>query len=366
MTSLATIVSLREISHGRCGSGKTPDLTGCTSGLAIPKRCLTDLCIVSTFYSELILEKSQVTGGHMKSPAQAMVVASFAADSLALGVHWIYDTEQIDRKIGRVIDLLPPSEGSYHKTKNRGEFTHYGDQSLHLLRHLDNHRGHFSLAEYARDWQSLFADYGGYRDRATKATLQNLEGGNTPDTCGSPSTDLGGAARIAPLVYCYREDPTGLLTAVQAQTAFTHRGPGAVEGAIFLARSCYAILHGVAPREAFIQALADGVADIDLDLRLRRCLDLPDGSIRQTIKEFGQTCSINAALPGAIYTVLQREDNLEEALIETAMAGGDSAARGMVVGMLLGARHGMEKIPTRWLDNLVNYQEIQAALDSLP
>jgi len=302
----------------------------------------------------------------MKSPAQAMVLAAFAADSRALGVHWIYDTEQIDRQVGRIADLLPPAEGSYHPQKKRGEFTHYGDQSLHLLHHLVKNHGQFSLPEYARDWQSFMSQYSGYLDRASRATLQNLEGGAAPDTCGSPSTDLGGAARIAPLIYCYREDLEGLLVAVRAQTALTHSGPGSVDGAVFLARSCFAILHGATPRAAFIEALAGGIDDIDLDLRLRRCLDLPDGSIRQAVKEFGQMCSITAALPGAMYTVLQRENSIEEALIETAMAGGDSAARGMVVGMILGAGPGMAKIPVRWLDNLVRYQEIKAALEKLP
>ena len=295
-----------------------------------------------------------------------MVLAAFAADSLALGVHWIYDTEQIDRQVGRITDLLPPAEGSYHPTKKRGDFTHYGDQSLHLLYHLNKNHGQFSLPEYARDWQSFMSQYSGYLDRASRATLQNLEGGAAPDTCGSTSTDLGGAARIAPLIYCYREDLEGLLVAVRAQTALTHNGPGSVDGAVFLARSCFAILHGKTPREAFIEALADGVDDIDLDLRLRRCLDLPDGNIRRTVKEFGQMCSITAALPGAMYTVLHRENNIEEALIETAMAGGDSAARGMVVGMILGADLGMAQIPARWLDNLVRYQEIKAALEKLP
>ncbi|MFH0783163.1 MAG: ADP-ribosylglycohydrolase family protein [Pseudomonadota bacterium] len=51
---------------------------------------------------------------------------------------------------------------------------------------------------------------------------------------------------------------------------------------------------------------------------------------------------------------------------KTAMAGGDSAARGMVVGMILGADLGMERIPVRWLDNLIDYHEIQAASESLP
>ena len=33
----------------------------------------------------------------MTPQTTAMVLASFAADSLALGAHWIYDTDEIDR-----------------------------------------------------------------------------------------------------------------------------------------------------------------------------------------------------------------------------------------------------------------------------
>lgn len=36
----------------------------------------------------------------MTTPQTAMVLASFVADSLALGAHWIYDTADIDRKFG--------------------------------------------------------------------------------------------------------------------------------------------------------------------------------------------------------------------------------------------------------------------------
>ncbi|MGA2940205.1 MAG: ADP-ribosylglycohydrolase family protein, partial [Syntrophobacteraceae bacterium] len=41
--------------------------------------------------------------------------------------------------------------------------------------------------------------------------------------------------------------------------------------------------------------------------------------------------------------------NLREALVENVMAGGDSAARGLVVGMILGAHLGFEAIPSEWL-----------------
>jgi ADP-ribosylglycohydrolase len=157
-----------------------------------------------------------------------------------------------------------------------------------------------------------------------------------------------------------------MLTAVKVQTALTHFGPGVLDGADFLARSCHAILLGATPREAFEQVLAKTVDSSKLHLRLRKCLEPSRTDTRLQVKEFGQTCAINAALPGAVYTVLKNEDSLEEALIETVMAGGDSAARGMVVGMLLGAYRGRDKIPPHWQEKLSKYKQIMGALDKLP
>lgn len=295
-----------------------------------------------------------------------MVVASFAADALSLGAHWIYDTEKISGEFGRIIEPIAPPPGSYHSTRQRGEFTHYGDQSLHLLKHLAEHQGHFSRAAYARDWQLFFADYHGYMDRATRTTLKNMAAGLPSESCGSPSTDLGGAARIAPLIYCCRDNLEKLLEAADAQTAITHTGSGVVDGARFIARSCHSILHGATPREAFKHALDCGTGDAELNLRLRGSMELRNRSVMQAVKDFGQMCSIKAALPGAVFTALQYVDNLEEALIETVMAGGDSAARGMVVGMVLGAYHGETGIPARWLEAMVGFREIKTALDNLP
>jgi ADP-ribosylglycohydrolase len=302
----------------------------------------------------------------MQSHPRSMVLTSLVADSLALGAHWIYDTAKIDQEFGRITTLLPPHEGSYHPSKKLGDFTHYGDQSLHLLEYLADHGGRFDGADYSREWRAYIAGYHGYLDKASKETLKNFEAGKDLESSGSGSTDLGGPARIAPLIYCYRNDPEQMVQAVKAQTALTHCGPGVADGATFLARSCYAILHGATPREAVEQALAQPMDSPELHHRLRQCLQLSGIDTRQQVKEFGQMCAINAALPGAVYTVLKHEDNLEQALIETVMAGGDSAARGMAAGMLLGAYHGRNRIPQPWLAKLTGYDRIMAALEKLP
>jgi ADP-ribosylglycohydrolase len=64
-----------------------------------------------------------------------MVLASFAfaGDSFALGVHWIYDTNKIKTDFGRVDSLRKTLPGSSHPTKEKDEFTHYGDQTFLLL-----------------------------------------------------------------------------------------------------------------------------------------------------------------------------------------------------------------------------------------
>ena len=78
----------------------------------------------------------------MSDNAKAMVLASFAADALSLGVHWIYNTNVIDKKWGRVENYFKPERSTFHPTKDLGEFTHYGDQTLVLLK---------SVAENASD-----------------------------------------------------------------------------------------------------------------------------------------------------------------------------------------------------------------------
>jgi len=284
----------------------------------------------------------------MKKKAEAMVLASFVADSLALGAHWIYDTAVIDTELGRVDRLRKPAPDSFHDPKEAGEFTHYGDQTLVLLSSIADCGG-FDLDHFARSWQNLFQDYTGYRDSATRETLKNFADNKEPVAAGSSSTDLGGAVRIAPLAYVYREKRDDLRSAAKAQTAMTHNDPVVVETADLLANVLWHVLKGASPTAALQTASADRTA-------LRKIV--ADGfqsagrPTRDTIKKFGQMCETDASLPGVIHLVATYETDLKTALVENVMAGGDSAARGMAVGMILGAHLGHDAIPAEWLNEM--------------
>jgi ADP-ribosylglycohydrolase len=111
-------------------------------------------------------------------------------------------------------------------------------------------------------------------------------------------------------------------------------------------------------------ALEEGVADLDLDIRIRGGLDTGGKDTRTVIKKFGQMCGIAAALPGAIHLIATYENDLRTALIENVMAGGDSAARGLVVGIILGAHLGRSAIPDEWLTCMTQFPHISALLAS--
>ena len=108
-----------------------------------------------------------------------MVLMSFIADALSLGVHWIYNTNVIDKKWGQIKGYIKPQRPTYHPTKDLGDFTHYGDQTLVLLESVSARAG-FDLDDFSRRWIQFFDQYDGYIDGATKATLENISSQKDP------------------------------------------------------------------------------------------------------------------------------------------------------------------------------------------
>jgi ADP-ribosylglycohydrolase len=300
----------------------------------------------------------------MMDNRRPMVFASFAADSLALGVHWIYDAEKIEKDFGRVDTLRKPLPGSYHSIKDRGEFTHYGDQTFVLLESVASQRG-FDLSDFSKRWQDLFKAYRGYYDQATKKTLQNLEQGRSIEEAGSSSTELSGAARIAPLVFLYYKDPETLVKAARAQTRMTHNHPMVLDSAEFFARVCCKVLEGTEPAQAMSEVAGQRFKGSPLFAWVTEGMNSAGEESVSAVARFGQSCDTEDAFPGVVHSIAKYEKNLKEALVQTVMAGGDSAARGLAVGMVLGAHLGDEGLPKEWVSGLKKEDDIIRLLDQI-
>ena len=273
-----------------------------------------------------------------------LLFGSYSADALSLGVHWIYDTNELAQKHGRVSEYKAPGADSYHPHKQAGDQGHVGDQSLCLLQFLVREKK-WSPSGFMNDWLGMWPEYNDYIDGATKSTLANVHNQSDKTMGGSDSVEIAGPARIAPLiVFLTSSSESEVVKAAAEQTMLTHRSKEAEESAIFLAKAGYRLMHGAnlldtlnetAP--AWAREKADGV--------------LSENSV-DAISKLGPACSISSALPSVLYLALKYEDDIENALTENAMAGGDNCARGLVLGMLLGAANGMTSIPNHWVENL--------------
>jgi len=297
----------------------------------------------------------------MITKRQAAVWGAFVADALSLGVHWVYNTGVIDKKFGRVEHYHDPLT-SFHKGKKAGDFTHYGDQTLVLLETLDKDKG-FDALRFAQSWRDFFSDYTGYFDKATKATLENMDSEGELTQSASTSDDLAGASRMAPLVAVYGDNLEQLVRTARSQTAITHGDERVVTSADFFARTVLAILNGKEPVPAMEAILNEQFADNEIAPLVHMGLQSKDRDTRETIAEFGQMCSVEVGLPGAVHLVARHGGDFKTAMVENVMAGGDSSARGMLAGMVLSAAHGMDAIPEEWISGLNAGERIRTILE---
>ena len=80
----------------------------------------------------------------------------------------------------------------------------------------------------------------------------------------------------------------------------------------------------------------------------------------------GKASPTEGTLPASVYLILRYEHDLVSALQANVMVGGDNASRGTVIGMVLGAFHGVQAIPQRLRDGLNAWQHCNELLGRLP
>ena len=80
--------------------------------------------------------------------------------------------------------------------------------------------------------------------------------------------------------------------------------------------------------------------------------DYPDGIV--VGKHFSSACYVDQAVPATIFLALKYGDSPENSIRVNTMCGGDNAGRGALLGAFLGALHGVEGWPSRWIDGLLH------------
>ena len=294
-----------------------------------------------------------------------LLLPPFVADALCLGPHWIYDGAEIRRHFGQDLSGFHPPLCKYHPGKQAGDFTHYGDQTLALLRSIAA-RGSFDPEGWREDWSRFWSqNTASYRDGATRQTLENWTHGRFEP---SASHDLGGASRIAPILAALHHLPLDeRIAAARSQTALTHGDPAVHDAAELFTRWVDAIASGAALPAALDTAASTTKAQgLDLTSLLQQAHRHAASSPQDAAAAFGLSCNVLEALPLTLCLALQYADQPRQALVTNALLGGDSAARGLLLGLIMGAAHGTVWLPPVWLETLRARAEIHRLLGITP
>ena len=353
-------------------------------------------------------------GGHYEYDARVLAAkfngscTDFAAPGSNHGVGW-----------GRA---------NYHPGKTAGDLTDAGDVAVMALEHvaaLASARTRFGFDAFETHWREEITvrGYGscnfqsvgreatgcppgmrpGYLNGGTRRTLEAVAAAAARGVAPKGEARMALAADVNCLVsathflplFLLDSDEATLVSDAASTVYLSHRNRDPVAAAAFLARALHRVLHGGAPLRAALQAAADAggdafisqclanavakVAEVEAEGSALGALGAPyaddaactsmarlwDVGRSEPIK-VGKASPTEGALPSALYFALRYEHSLEAALVANANVGGDSAARAMVIGMLLGAAHGgagaEAVLPARWLEGLRARGRVEALL----
>lgn len=269
------------------------------------------------------------------------ILSSFLCDTYSLGAHWVYDEKELESMTINWETLNAP-HSLWHKGKESGDFTHYGDQTLFLLEFVSQNKS-FNKQEYYNFWKAKMSNYTGYVDGSSRDALEAM---------GASSNDLSICGRIAPLLLCssFKEE---FLKNVADFVSITHNSTLALNASAFFAELLW-----LSQENNDIKSLINATrANYPIFQKwIDEAIEKKDSDSFETIRDFGPACGIDGGFAGVIYLLLQNK-SFKELMILNAKAGGDSSARGMVVAMILGMNTDVE-LPSEWIEGMKNREYI--------
>ncbi|OPZ72611.1 MAG: ADP-ribosyl-(dinitrogen reductase) glycohydrolase [Verrucomicrobia bacterium ADurb.Bin474] len=158
--------------------------------------------------------------------------------------------------------------------------------------------------------------------------------------------------RISPLgIFGANLDPELVAEWARQDAAITHPHPVCQQAnALFTMAIAHAVSQGCDARNLYEQIMT-WAEDMEVDRILldavRRAFEAPPTDY------IYQQGWVLTAFRNALWQLLNTS-NLEEAVVDTVMRGGDTDTNAAICGSLLGAVHGRNAIPGQWVESLLN------------
>ncbi|MCS6862455.1 MAG: ADP-ribosylglycohydrolase family protein, partial [Abditibacteriales bacterium] len=228
--------------------------------------------------------------------------------------------------------------------------------------------GGFDGADMARRFVENFDPRRGYGPGAMKA-IGGLRRGIPWNVVGTQlfgshggSFGNGAAMRVAPVGAFYYDDAAELRRVAELSASITHTHPLGKEGA---ALQAFAVACAVRREPG---ASFDALSFLDelrhfvqpdcavFQEKLARIGDLltRQPTVWEVVNALGNGVEIFNSVPTAIYAFLSHADSFKDAVVYAVSLGGDTDTIGAMTGAIAGALHGVEGIPSEWLNALEN------------
>lgn len=302
-------------------------------------------------------------------------------DAFCLGSHWIYNLTELENAFpGGVHGFEAPHEGHYHFGKQPGDGTHYGEGALVMLESVAA-LSRFDENDFLRRFAEKFgsSDYTGYRDKATRGTLENLgvwreEHPNEPPDAqnGADDDQLATPTRLASVVVAhFRDERDDLLATVERATRVCQNNERAV---IYMKADALVLRELFAGRDLHtaLHRAEEAIVAVDPKRGLEARRKIAAGMnaslkpvLKATVDDFGQSCPLASSFPSAIHCTVKHSESFADAILHTARAGGDNAGRAGMVGGWLGALLGVRAIPREWRARLTAGPRIEELVNTL-
>jgi ADP-ribosylglycohydrolase len=283
----------------------------------------------------------------MNKKIKNSILASLTADAYLLGSHWVYDEEQL-KNLPIEWETLNAPQAMWHKGKNKGDFTHYGDQTFFLLEYMALKKK-FDKMDFYSFWSEKMSTYSGYIDGATRNALVSMD---------SASNDLSICGRLAPLLLgCNSKE--SFLSDVKNLVEITHNSELAKITSRFFAELLWDSKEN--------QEIQSNIQNLKgkyllLEQWINAGVESKNSDTINSIRAFGPACGIDGGFAGVIH-LLSLEDDFKTVMQKNAKAGGDSSARGMVVAMILGAQDDCIA-HEEWMNEMNLLKEIREHIDA--
>ena len=307
-------------------------------------------------------------------------------DALAMPVHWYYNRVALKEDYGRVSDYLEPRNphpdsilwrSTYTAPNAKGEILHdqaryWGQKGVHyhqflragentlnvkitrlLIESIDS-SGTYDSDDFLERYIQFMTTPGSHRDTYVEECHRNFftnyARGLPARKCGVEEKHIGGLVGIPPVVLFHYMQPDKARSTALKHLALTHPGhkmelAGSIIIDVFLK-----VLNGYSLEAAIFENIESQNNPL-LGHPFQRWLEDPDEAVIGP--RLSTACYVEDSVPAVIYLALKYHHDPETALIVNTNLGGDNAARGSVLGALLGAEHGIVKFPARWIKGLL-------------